>query len=222
MIVRELISDILPSVKSTDSAARALDWMGEFKLNSLPIVDHGQYKGLVSENDILDATDLNQNVGEIRYSGWDGAFIHHGNHIYDAIEMMVNYRLEVLPVLDEENVYMGVITLRDMIQVLGRLFAVSEPGGILVLEIPANSYVLSEIGRIVESADAKVLSLYLSSAQPGEPAMLLTLKLNVEDLSRVVASFERFKYKVVRIYHKAAPRDDLRRNLDALMKYLDM
>ena len=221
MFAKELISDRVPSVKSTDTAGLALDWMGEFKLHQLPIVDHGAYKGMITENDILDASDLSDRIGDIKYSGWDSAYIHEDQHPYDAIEIMSNLKLEVLPVLDEENLYMGVVTLRDLIAFLGNLLALHEPGGIVVLRIPGNGYVLSEIGRIAESADAKVLSLYLSN-DTSINEYLLTLKLNVQDLSRVVAAFERFRYEVVRTYHRGEQVDDYRQNLDALLRYLDI
>ena len=221
MIARELISDIFPSVKSTDQAGRALDWMMEFKLNQLPIVDHGKYIGMVTENDILDAADLDIPVGEIKYSGLDGAYIYQENHVYDAIELMSNFKLEVLPVLDEENGYLGVITHRDLTIYLGQLFAIHEPGGIMVLEIPGKSYVLSEIARIVESEDAVILSLYLSPVSNTND-MLLTLKISAQDLSRISASMERFNYRIIRIYHMGTHDEDYKRNLDALIKYLDM
>lgn len=220
MIARELISDSLPSVKSSDSAGMALDWMGEFKLGQLPIVDEGHYKGLITETDILDGADLEQPITELRFSGWDSAYIFHENHIYDAIDLMSNFKLEVLPVLDDDHQFLGVITLRDLTRILGELFAVQEPGGILVLEIPAHSYVLSEIGRIAESADAKVLSLYLANL-PGTNDLLLTLKLNVEDLTRVSAAFERFDYNILRSYQRVRPMNDYSRNLDALFRFLD-
>ncbi|MDP5172457.1 MAG: CBS domain-containing protein [Bacteroidia bacterium] len=221
MIVSELISDYVPSVTSGDSATRALNWMNEFKLSQLPVVDDRKFQGLITENDLLDADNLEASVGEIKFSGWDSAFIYEGNHVYDALDLMFNLKLEVLPVLDEESMYLGVITFRELAPYLGRLFAVHQPGGILVLEIPKNGYSLSEIGRITESGDAKVLSLYLW-AHPEGHVVWVTLKLNVEDLSRVVAAFERFDYTVVRIYHKVEPLDDYRRNIDALMNYLNM
>jgi acetoin utilization protein AcuB len=221
MFAKELISDRVPSVKSTDTAGLALDWMGEFKLHQLPIVDEGVYKGMITENDILDTTDLSDRLSDIKYSGWDSAYIYEGQHPYDAIEIMSNLKLEVLPILDEEDQYMGVVTLRDLMNFLGNLLALHEPGGIVVLRIPGNGYVLSEIGRITESADAKVLSLYLSNdASINE--YLLTIKLNVQDLSRVVAAFERYKYEVVRTYHRGQQLDDYQQNLDALLRYLDI
>lgn len=220
MIASELISDYVPPVTSSDTVTRALDWMNEFKLSQLPVVDGGEYQGLITENDILDAEGLDMTVGQVKFSGWDSAFIHEGNHIYDALDLISNLKLEALPVLDEENLYLGVITFRELAPHLGRLFAVHQPGGVLVLEVPQNGYVLSQIGRIAESENAKVLSLYLWPHPDGH-VVWITLKLNVEDLSRVIAAFERFEYTIVRSYHKIEPLDDYRNNLDALMRYLN-
>ncbi len=221
MIVRELITDKIPSIKSTDMAGTALDWMNEFKLSLLPVVDNGTYKGMVTEDDILDATSLEVKVGDIQYMGWDSAYIYEGKHIYDAIQVMSRFKLGILPVLDEENSYLGAITLPDLLPYLGNLLAMDEPGGIIVLEIPPKGYVLSEISRIAESENAKILSLYMS--QPSkEGKYLLTLKLNIEDLSRVVASFERFQYTIIETYQHTIQLSNYQRNLDALMNYLDI
>ncbi|MEM8898364.1 MAG: CBS domain-containing protein, partial [Bacteroidota bacterium] len=196
MIAREFISDTVPSVKSTDSAGRALDWMNQFKVAQLPIVDQGRYLGMVTEDDILEATDLSLSVAEIRLGGWESAAIYEDKHIYEAIRLMSMLKLEVLAVLDVNDQFQGIITIRDVLNFLEKLFSIQEPGGVMVVEIPKNGYVLSEIGRIVESTDAKILSLYLSS-KPDDTGFIATLKLNVEDLSRVVASFERFDYRVI-------------------------
>jgi CBS domain-containing protein len=221
MIARELISDTVPSVTSRDPAGRALEWMGEFKLNQLPIVDEGAYLGMITENDILDADDLNLKVGDLKFAGWDSAYTHEGNHVYDVIKLMSEMKLELLPVLAEDDLYLGVITLRDVAKYMGKFYAIQDPGSVLVLKIPPNSYALSEIGRIVEEAGAKVLSLYISPI-PDRLELQLTLKLNLEDISRVVASFERYDYDVLQTYRRNEHSDDLSRNLDALIRFLDI
>lgn len=221
MIASALISDMIPSVKSTDAIGRALDWMNEFKTSLLPVVDDGKYVGMIQENDILDAEDFSGDVSSLRFASWENAYVYGEQHLYEAIRIMSSFRMDVVPVLDEDQSYLGVITLRDISFHLKDFFAVQEPGGIIVLAIPNKGYVLSEIGRIVESVDAKVLSLYLSS-QAKSSDYLITLKLNVEDLSRVISTFERFDYVVVKTYYNTSQLVDYKRNLDALMNYLDI
>ncbi|MDW3649179.1 MAG: CBS domain-containing protein [Bacteroidia bacterium] len=221
MIARELISDIFPSAKSSDQAGRALNWMNEFKLHQLPIVDSGRYVGMISEDQIMDAADLSMTVGQIKSAMMESAFLYEESHVYEAIELMSNFKLEMLPVLDEENKYLGVITLRDLALYLGQLFAIQEPGSIMVMEIPSKSFVLSEIARRVEEENAIILSMYLAPIRNTQD-MLLTLKINVEDLDRITASMERFGYKIIQLYHRGASRDNFNQNLEGLLKYLDM
>lgn len=221
MIASELISDLVPSIRSTDSAWTALAWMGEFKLTQLPVVDEGKLTGIVTEQEILDSDDLTLNIAELMNEGLSGVYIYEENHIYDAVGAMSAYGLEILPVLGENKYYLGVITLRDIVAHLGSLFAAAEPGAIIQMEVQHNSYVLSEIARIVESENAKILSLYLFD-RPDNNSLIVTIKLNLEELSRVVASFERFKYKVIKTFHKVQQLDNYQKNLDALLKYLNM
>jgi len=221
MIASSLISDNVPSVKSTDSAWSVLGWMSEFKIYQLPVVDEGLYVGMISEDDILDAADLMLPISEIQYPARDRIHVHESDHIYQAVSAMNNFQMEILPVLSDNNEYLGIITLRDIVTRLGTLFALQEPGGVIVLEIPQNSYMLSEIGRITESENAKVLSLYISPT-PSSQTYYATLKVNIEDLSRLVASFNRFEYNVVKTYFRAEQLQNYQRNLDALMNYLDI
>ncbi len=221
MIAGSLISDKVPSVKSSDSAWSVLGWMSEFKIYQLPIVDDGHYIGMVSEDDILDASDLMNTIGDITPSNLERVHIHEQSHIYEVISTMNNFQLEILPVLSEEQDYMGVITLRDIVSQLGTMFTLHEPGGIIILEIPQNGYMLSEIGRITESENVKVLSLYITQSSNSQ-SYYATLKVNVEDLSRLVASFNRFEYNVIKTFFRADQVQNYQRNLDALMNYLDI
>ncbi|MEL6194888.1 MAG: CBS domain-containing protein, partial [Bacteroidota bacterium] len=60
------------------------------------------------------------------------------------------------------------------------------------------------------------------SNKADETGFIATLKLNVEDLSRVVASFDRFDYRVIKTFHKTPQLVDYQKNLDALLNYLDI
>jgi hypothetical protein len=93
---------------------------------------------------------------------------------------------------------------------------------LIILEIPLKDYMLTEIARIVESNNAHVIAL---SALPilGGSEFLVSLKLDIVDLTSVLRSFERFSYKVVYYYMKEGMITDLQKErLDELLYYLDM
>ncbi len=62
---------------------------------------------------------------------------------------------------------------------------------LIILEIPLKDYTLTEIARIVESNNAHVLSLSVMPVSGGSQ-LLVSMKLDVDDLTAVLRSFERF------------------------------
>ena len=54
MIAKEMISDVIPALKTSDTGITALNWMDIFKVSHLPIVNDEEFLGLISENDIYD------------------------------------------------------------------------------------------------------------------------------------------------------------------------
>ncbi|MFW6203318.1 MAG: hypothetical protein ACOC30_03365, partial [Marinilabilia sp.] len=83
-------------------------------------------------------------------------------------------------------------------------------------------YALSEISRLVEDADAKILNLYVYQKRSTDN-ILLTIKVNRVNVENVVNAFERYNYRVKAIHVGEAHVDDTtRRNYESLMKYLSV
>lgn len=221
MLARDLINDSIPPVKTSDGASAVLDWMGEFKVNHLPIVNHESLLGIVSENDLLELDNLEMPVGNMDLIVPRDAYVHENGHIFDVLRVMAQHRLDMVPVIDDENNYCGLVTRGDLVNALSEILGAKEPGGIIVLELQVNNYALGEIGRICESNDAKVLSL-TTSMSPDGSHLYVTLKLNIRELSRLISTFERFNYKIVTVVFDTEQLDDVRSNYENLLKYLSI
>ena len=63
MLARELISDVVTALKTSDSGTLALSWMEVFRIKHLPIVNHREFLGLISDSDIYDLNDPDEPVG---------------------------------------------------------------------------------------------------------------------------------------------------------------
>ena len=93
---------------------------------------------------------------------------------------------------------------------------------LIILEIPLKDYTLTEIARIVESNNAHVLSLSVLPVSGGSQ-VLVSMKLDVDDLTAVLRSFERFSYSVLYYFMREGEVTDTQKErLDELMYYLDM
>ena len=82
-----------------------------------------------------------------------------------------------------------------------------------------HDYSLAEISRIVESNDTKILSSHVASSYDSSQVELV-LKLNNTDLTRIIASFDRFGYTIKESYHESEQDDDLQDRYDTLMNFL--
>lgn len=221
MIARDLIADSIPPLKISDRAEAVMDWMGEFKVAHLPIVNNENLIGIVSESDLLELEDLSVEIGSVGLSIPVEAFVMENSHLLETVRIMALYKLDVVPVVDEEKRYVGLVTKSDLVQHISEMIGAREPGGIIELEVPVNNYMVSEIGRICESNDAKIISL-TTTLSKDYSVIHVTVKLNIRELSRVVSAFQRFNYTISGVVFDAEQIDDVRSNYENLLKYLSL
>jgi hypothetical protein len=84
-----------------------------------------------------------------------------------------------------------------------------------------NDYALSEIAQIVETNDAKILSLYITSI-PDSTMIELTLKINRMDIQPILQTFTRYEYTIKASFAEAEYYDDLLDRYNSLMNYLNI
>lgn len=220
MHAKELMSDIVPALKTSDTGVQALQWMEIFRISHLPIVNEREFLGLISDKDIYDLNMAGEPIGNHNLSLFS-PYVFHDQHIYEVIELASRLELSVIPVLDHSNNYEGLITLYDLVEHFASLSALQHPGGIIVLEVNQNDYTLTEISQIVESNDAKILSLYISSDE-NTTRMDVTLKINRNDLSSIIRTFERYEYNIKASYMKDDEAERLYNDrFDSFMRYLN-
>ncbi|HEU4718564.1 MAG TPA: CBS domain-containing protein [Bacteroidia bacterium] len=220
MLASQLINDDIPPLKVEDTAEKALRWMDEFRVSHLPVINGKEFIGLISDDDLYDLDDPDAPIGSHKLS-LIKPVLHPQQHAYDVLKLMAELGLEVLAVTDEHGTYLGSVTLPRLAEKLSRLAAVREPGGILVLEVNNVDYSLAQIAQIVEGNDAKILSCYVAGI-PESTKVEVTLKVNRDDLSRIVQTFNRYNYTVKATFHQSAYEEDLRKRYDEFMNYISM
>jgi len=221
VLAKELISEVVSELKTSDTGQTALNWMEVFRISHLPIVNNLEFLGLISDTDIYDLNDPEQPIGNHKLS-LIKPFVRLDHHIFDVISLAARLKLSVVPVLDDHNHYKGVIMVSDLIEELSKMTSLNEPGGLIVLDILQNDYSLSQIAQIIESNDAKILNLYISS-HPDSTRMEVAIKLNTNNLMPVIRTFERFEYEVTAWHGEEDDMDSFYSDrFDSFMRYLDI
>lgn len=219
MVAESLISDMLAPLRTSTTGDEALALMSEYSIKHLPIVNNQQLLGLVSEDDILE-NDAMEAVGSYNLSVTK-PYVRKKDHIYEVMRLLAEYRLTVIPVVDETDVYLGMITLEDILFYFANTGSFTETGSIIVLEMQKRDYALSEIARITEGEGAIILSSFVT-AQPTNETIQVTLKINKQSIQSVLETFERFKYEVKASFNEETYLNSLKERYDILMNYLNV
>ena len=146
MQAKDLISEIIPSLKTSDTGQTALNWMEIFRIAHLPIVNNQDFLGLISDADIYDMNQPDEAIGNHKLTLFK-AYVTLEDHLFEVIGLASRLKLSVIPVLDENNHYKGVITSADLLRYVASISALEQPGGIIVLELLERDYSLSRSRR---------------------------------------------------------------------------
>lgn len=219
MIASDLINDMIPPLKLSDEIEKAMLWMEELHTRELPVVEKGEFLGFINEETILELNGALPRVADYELTGLK-CKVDQSQHYYDVIKACDNNGLSLVAVVDEISSYLGVIALEDVIQAFAMTSSIKSLGGILVLSMKQIDYSLSEISRLIEADNGKVLSSYLTDDPNDSSKVNLTIKINLEDLTRVQATLERFGYQIVAKFNNTPEAVDEKERLDILMKYL--
>ena len=219
MQASKLISKSIISLHPDDDGNRALELMNQFRVNHLAVVKNSFFLGVVSDKEINLWNSADEFIEEHLHN-LASPHVLHNQHLFDIIEVLEKNNLSVVPVLDEEKQYQGVITNRKLLYTIAKSAAIQSIGGVIVLKMNNNDYSLTEIANIVESNNTKILSSYVTST-PESTKMELTLKLNTSDIVSIVKDFERFDYLITASYKEDESDVDFLQRYEQLMRFLN-
>jgi acetoin utilization protein AcuB len=220
MLAIELIADAIPPVHTSDTIQKVFDRMAEFRVSHLPIVNEEQFLGLVSEDDLIEEVDYNTPIGAVALS-LVNPYVLEEQHIYDVIRLFYERHLTVVPVLNNKKDYMGLISINTMNEYFAKLTSVAEPGGIIVLEVDSKNNSLAHMSQVVESDNAQILSSYTRTF-PESTKMEVTLKVNKQDISNILATFMRYNYDVKATFNFTDHNDNSMDRFDSFMNFLNL
>lgn len=220
MTAKDLISNDVPPLKVNDDGKKALEWMDDFKVSHLPVIDKTNYVGLVSDNDILDMNSPADKVGKLKRT-LIKPFVFEFQHAYDVLKLYAALKISVIPVLDAKEHYCGVITPTQLLNYFSTLTAAQEPGSLIILELSQRDYSMSQIAQIAESNGARIISLFITPREDSTE-LDITIKINLQNASPVLQTFERFGYHVKASFSQTNNNNNLQDRYDALMHYLNI
>lgn len=185
----------------------------EINYTHLPVENQGVYLGSISEADVS-GFDAEKTVAEYQYT-LSGFFAREDDHWLETLQTFARNQSNILPVLSIENKYLGYLELHDILNCFNETSFLNETGGIIVLEKGMRDYSFSEIGQIIESHNAVLLGMFVSSKE--NDLTRITIKLSSSGINEILQTFRRYGYSVISEHQE----DSFKRNLEDRSQYLD-
>lgn len=219
MLNQQIISTQIEPLQFTQTVQDALHLMASLELQQLPVVSEGIYQGLIQEEDILDASAeelLSAFQFDLLPLSVPGA-----DHFLSAARLSSLRQLKIVPVISNEKEYLGAITSEDLLRQFSKFTGVQERGGLLVLSMEFSEYSLGQLSKLVETNDAYITQLNTYTEEV-TGRFIVTLRINKEEISDIVATLQRYDYQIIFHAGEEQYENELRRNYDHLMNFLEM
>jgi acetoin utilization protein AcuB len=117
--------------------------------------------------------------------------------IEDAASLMVENNVGALPVVDEENRPVGIISTRDIFSTLVELFGGGQPGLRLTLEVPNAKGVLAGLSTAIFDLDGNIVSVGTFPINEKSDWSGLVLKVEGISQSQLVDTLEKLGDHVI-------------------------
>ncbi len=219
MFNQSLISAPAAALSPADSVELAMQQFEDLSVSHWPVAEEGIFKGLISEETLLDAAeqatihDLSTEL--LPFS------VFADDYFLSAVRLATERRLDLVPVITADGEYQGVIMQADLLHKLAMVTGAHSQGGIIVLEVSPIDYSPGEINRLVETNNAQITQLNTVFEQ-STGLYHVVIRLNKEEISDIIATFQRYDYRVVYFAGEEQYENELKRNYHHLLHFLEM
>lgn len=216
--ITEYITNDFKAIDSQDSIAAVQDFFNELHFSHFPVVEEGVYIGSIASEDI-ETFDSSKKVTDYRFS-LEGFFTRTNTIWLDVLEIFAKNHTNLVPVLDENNRYVGYYEIEDIMKFFHETPFLKEPGGIIVVKKPILDYSMSQITQIVESNNGKLLGLFISEADVD--SVEITMKITLGAMNEIIQTFRRYNYDILSEHQEDNYINNLKERSEYLDKYLNI
>ena len=216
--ITEYITNDFKAIDSNDSIAVIQDFFSDLHFSHFPIVEEGVYIGSIASEDI-ETFDSYKKVSDYRFS-LEGFFTRTNTIWLDVLEVFAKNHTNLVPVLDENNTYVGYYEIEDIMRFFHETPFLKEPGGIIVVKKGVLDYSMSQIAQIIESNNGKLLGLFISEAEVN--SVEVTIKIALGSMNEILQTFRRYNYEIISEHQEDNYINNLKERSDYLDKYLNI
>ncbi|HEY0046408.1 MAG TPA: acetoin utilization protein acuB [Flavobacterium sp.] len=216
--ITDFISNDYKPIASSETVAVIRDFFEEVNFSHFPVVEESIYIGCIAGHD-AETFDNDKQIQQYRYA-LEGFFARTNMIWLDVLELFAKNQTNIVPVLDENNAYVGYYEIPDVIKFFNETPFLQEPGAVIVVRKGVLDYSMSQISQIVESNNGKLLGLFISKSTPD--TIQVTIKITLGAMNEIIQTFRRYDYEIVSEHQEDTYLASLKERSDYLDRYLNM
>jgi predicted transcriptional regulator len=216
--ISDYITNDYKAIDSHETIAEVQNFFEEVSFSHFSVLNEGIYMGCIASDDV-ETFDDDKKVDDYKYT-LEGFFARKNMIWLDVLEVFAKNHSNVVPVLGEDNTYLGYYELEDIVKFFHETPFLKEQGAVIVVEKNAIDYSMGQITQIVESNNGKLLGLFISDASAEK--IQVTIKIAMGSTNEIIQTFRRYNYEIVSEHHEDNYINNLRERSEYLEKYLNI
>lgn len=203
---------------SQETILAAQDFFMDVSFSHFPVLEDGIYIGSIVAED-LETFDTDKKISNYKYT-LEPFFVRSSMNWLDVLEVFGKNHTDIVPVLDENNLYLGYYELTDSMRFFNETPFIKESGGIIIVKKALVDYSMSQISQIVESNNGKLLGLFVSNSD--NDTIEITIKVTLGVMNDIIQTFRRYNYEIISEHNDDNYINTLKERSDYLDKYLNI
>jgi len=216
--IKDYITNDYKALNSSENIASVQDFFHELNFTHFPVMEEGIYLGSIASEDI-ETFDVDKSISDYRFT-LEGFYARNSMIWLDVLEVFAKNHTNLVPVLDENNGYVGYYEIEDIIKFFHETPFLKEQGGIIVIKKGILDYSMSQIAQIVESNNGKILGFFISDADVN--TVEITIKISLGAMNEIIQTFRRYNYEIISEHQEDNYINALKERSDYLDKYLNI
>jgi len=220
MITEQYLSNDIEPFSPNVTVEDAIRKLNGLHMDLLPVI-HNNHLVNYADINVLETMQPKATLSDLEMYSSVLPFVHTTQHLLLALTHLKSINVSLMAVLDEEGEYQGILKTKDVVKALSNSLSIRSSGSIIVLKVKPIDYSLSDLSRVIEYSDAKIMGFFIFEVE-GSDELEIHIKLNTGVLKHVLSTLERFDYKVVQYFNREDLADDIDQRYENLMNYIDI
>ncbi|MDO5571873.1 MAG: IMP dehydrogenase [Bacteroidales bacterium] len=177
-------------IKRGSTVKDALALMAEYKIGGIPVVDDERHLvGIVTNRDLRFQKDMNRLIDEVMTKE-NLITTNQSTDLEAAAEILQEYKIEKLPVVDKDNKLIGLVTYKDITKAKNKPFACKDSKGRLRVAagVGVTADVMTRVDALVEAGVDAIVIDTAHGHSKGVVEVLKTVKNKYPNLDVVVGN----------------------------------